>query len=131
MRSNATSAGVLTWLLDVGLRNPGSRPIPVLDGSKWKTACAAVLLQGDAIVFLSKDAVTGDRLSHQEIAVAEILEDIDRYVITLKLKDAASQASLTVQEVQWFMMIFAALGNAQVPCNFEFTQERLRALGAD
>lgn len=122
----------LKWLLDVGRRNRGSRPIPVQPGSRWREPCAAVLLQTDAIVFLPRDSVAGDRVAYQEIATADILEDVNRYVITLKLRDTeAPRASLTVYEVQWFMMIFAALGNAKVSCNFEFSERRLRVLGAE
>jgi hypothetical protein len=132
MKRAKTSTTALNYLADVAQRAKGSRPVPVHDGSKWKTAIAAILLVQDGIVFLPEGKVDGDSGRFQDIQAAQILEDVDqRYTIELRFRDEhTARATVVLHETVFFMMVFAALANGGIPCHFGFTSERLRALGA-
>jgi hypothetical protein len=123
---------ILNLLADVARRTPGSRPVPVQEGSKWKRPVSIVLLAQEAIVFLGDHGDTGERAAYSDIAAAKIVEDVDqKFAIELRFRDAqAPRATLFLQDTLFFMIAFAALTHGGIPCQFSFTPSRLRALGA-
>lgn len=132
MKSGQTKTTTLNALADVAQRTKGARPIPVQEGSKWKAGIAAILLAQDGIVFLRAIGSDGDRIRYQDIAAADILEDVDqRYTIKIHFRDdKAPDASLMLHDTVFFMVVFAALTSSGISCHFGFTADRLRTLGA-
>jgi hypothetical protein len=132
MRNKALDEiAALNLLATCAERSPGSRPVPLAKPSAWKVPILGLLLKTDAVRFVDATGVDGEAVQFADIASASIVEDAGRrYTINLAFKgEVASPAKLVLEDNLFFMLLFSALLNAEVACEFGFTDKRLRELG--
>ena len=105
--------------------------MPVQTGSSWKRPVAAVLLFDDGITVLDSNG-NRDLIRYASISSATLTEDTgDRYSIQLLFSDLDPKiGTLLVKGKVFFMIVFLALSQKNVPCSFSFTDRRLAAMGA-
>ena len=86
----------------------------------------------NGFMLVSSDDVAQESVNYSEISSAKLTEDTrERYCIELFFSDDRyPKATLIVRSSIYFLLVFAAFANSEVPCDFSFTKTRLRALGA-
>jgi hypothetical protein len=120
------------WLIGVAEQCPGFRPVLVEEGSTWKAPVAGALLGSGSLVLLERGALRGEALPLSDIVLAKLIEDShERYTVELRPRgQGATVATLVFGDDLYFLLLFAALTNATVQCEFGFTRQRLMELGA-